>query len=57
MKYSVEITETLTKTIEVEADTIATAKEIVKQRYCDEEIILTADDFFEINFSVKHPTN
>ena len=29
MKYSVEITETLTKTIEVEADTMATAKEII----------------------------
>jgi len=36
---------------------MATAKEIVKQRYCNEEIILTADDFFEINFSVKYPIN
>ena len=57
MKYSVEITGTLTKTVEVEVDTMATAKEIVKQRYRDEEIILTADDFFEINFRFKYPTN
>ena len=57
MQHSVEVTETLTRIVEVKADTMASAKEIIEQRYRDEEIVLTADDFKEVTFSVKYPTN
>ena len=54
MTYSVEITETLSRTIEIEADNRGSAKEKVKQLYRDEEIVLTADDFKEVIISVKY---
>ncbi len=45
MKYKVEITEYLQKTIEVEADNEDDALEKVESAYYNEEIVLSADDF------------
>ena len=53
-RYSVEIKETLSRTIEVEAKTRNEAQEIAKQLYRKEEIVLTTDDFVGVVFSVKY---
>lgn len=45
MKYKVEITEYLQKTIEVDAKDKNEAYYKVKQMYDNEEIVLSADDF------------
>ena len=45
MKYKVEITEYLQKTIEVDAKDEKEAYSKVKQMYDDEKIVLSADDF------------
>ena len=45
MKYKVEITEFLQKTIEVDAQDEKEAYSKVKQMYDDEKIVLSADDF------------
>lgn len=43
--YKIEITETLKRVIEVEADSIESAVEKVQQQYDNEEIVLDSDDF------------
>ena len=47
MKYLVEIKETLSKQLKVEADTADEAIRQVKKLYHDSEIVLTADDFVD----------
>ena len=47
MEYFVEIKETLSKQLRVEADTAEEAICQVKKQYSDSEIVLTADDFVE----------
>lgn len=44
MKYAVEIKETLSKIVIVEAPDYGTAEQMVYDAYRDEEIILTADN-------------
>ena len=43
-KYTVEITETLQKRVEVEAESLTEAHKKAKEKYYDEEIILGAED-------------
>lgn len=45
MKYKVMITETLEETLEVEACSWHEAELIVRGMYCNEEIMLTADNY------------
>ena len=52
MKYKVEITEYLQKTIEVEADNEIDALEKVELDYYDEKIVLSADDFIDKEIKV-----
>ena len=47
MKYLVEIKETLSKQLRVEADSAEEAICQVKKQYRDSKIILTADDFVD----------
>jgi hypothetical protein len=54
LKYSVEIKETLSRRIEIEAATRNEAQEIAKQLYREEKIVLTADDFTEVNFATLY---
>ena len=54
MKYSVEVKETLFRLVEVEAESMNEAKEITEKLYKNEEIVLTADDFKGVNFSVQY---
>lgn len=52
MRFIVEITETLTKQVEVEAENAEMARSKVKEMWDDEEIVLTGDDFWEVQFEV-----
>lgn len=47
MEYLIEIKETLSKQLKVEADTVDEAISQVKKQYRDSKIILTADDFVD----------
>lgn len=47
MKYNIEITETLSRVITVEAPTAEQARERVEQAYNDEEIVLNYNDCVE----------
>lgn len=53
MKYDVEITEILRRTVQVEAEDLYDAEEKVQNLWNDGEVILTADDFVEANFRGK----
>ena len=50
MKYPVEITETLQRTIEVEADSRADAEEKAEELWDKEEIVLDSNDFQGASF-------
>ena len=47
MKYLVEIKETLSKQLKVEADTADEAIRQIRKLYHNSEIVLTADDFVD----------
>ncbi|MBR4560459.1 MAG: DpnD/PcfM family protein [Bacteroidales bacterium] len=47
MEYLIEIKETLSKQVNVEADSAEEAICQVKKQYLDSKIILTADDFVD----------
>ena len=51
-KYKVEIQETLSRLIEVEADSESDAWEIVSKQYRNSEIILGGDDFEDYTINV-----
>ena len=51
-EYDVVITETLQKTVTVEATSATQAKEIVERNWNDSEYILDADDFKGVQFYV-----
>ena len=53
MKYRIEIIETLSRTIEIEADSEESAVEKVRQKYQNCDIILDASDYLETEISVK----
>jgi len=44
-KYTIEITETLTRIVSIEAETEYEAERIVREKYKNCEIVLDADDF------------
>jgi flagellar biosynthesis regulator FlbT len=52
--YKVVIVETLSRTIEVEADKAYDAVQIVKEMYNDEEYVLDADDLEAVEFMVRN---
>lgn len=54
MKYQINITEQLTKTVEVEAENVQEAIEKAKNSYYDGEegFILTGDDFVDTEFEM-----
>lgn len=51
-EYQVRIRETLEKTVTVEAESAAQAKEIVERNWGNEDYILDADHFQGVTFSV-----
>lgn len=46
MKYTVVIVETLSRKVEVEAADAREAKQIIAEQYNNEQIVLSADDFY-----------
>lgn len=52
MKYKIEITETLQRQIEIEANSKEEAEKIAKQKYQNEEIVLSSDDYVNTSISV-----
>ena len=46
MKYTVVIVETLSKKVEVDAADALEAKQIIAEQYNNEQIVLSADDFY-----------
>jgi len=52
MKYMVEIVETLSKTVEVEADSEQEAYSKVEADYADETIVLDDTNFIDTVFTV-----
>ena len=52
MKYNITITETLEKTIEIEAENETNAIDIARDKYNKEEVILTADDLKYTDFGI-----
>ena len=56
MKYTVVITETLQRKIEVEAESEREAIGEVEERWYGSEIVLIADDFTRVEFSVAEDT-
>ena len=52
MKYQVEITETLQKTVEVEAESERDAISKVEDQYYNSEIELDASDFIDTVFEI-----
>lgn len=50
MKYKVTITETLKRTVEVEAASYMQAQNIAEDMYNNEDIVLDYNDFYEVNF-------
>ena len=51
MKYIVEISETLQRKVEVEADNPADAIQEIKDKYYNNEIVLNADDYVDESVS------
>lgn len=54
--YKIEITDTLQKQIEVEASSKEEAERIVKERYRNEEIVLSSSDHIETKISAIQQT-
>jgi|TARA_Y100000004_G_C8929366_1_gene419208 hypothetical protein len=51
-KFKIEVIETLSKVIEVEANSEVEANVILSQKYHDEEIILDSSDHLSTEFKV-----
>lgn len=52
MKYQVEIEETLTRVIEVEANSESEAWELADKQYRNSDVVLGADDYEDYNIRV-----
>lgn len=53
-EYEVTITETLQKTVNVEASSKDEAEQIAEDMWRDEEIVLTAEDFTEVEYKADN---
>jgi len=51
-KFIIEIEEQLSKRIEIEANSEDEAYSLVRKMYYDEEIVLTENEFVQVDFNV-----
>jgi len=51
MEFKMRVTETLVKTVTINAEDIEDAEDIVRQKYDNQEIVLSSDDFLDVDFS------
>jgi hypothetical protein len=54
MKYKVTIEELLVRQVEIEADSPKEAMDKVHEKYKNEEIVLTPDDFSEVTIGINN---
>lgn len=52
MKYRVEVTETLQRIIEIDAESSEEAESKVRRQYRNEDIVLDSADFIDVEFEV-----
>ncbi len=52
MKFFVEITETLQRTVEVEAETVEGSERLVREAYRGGEVVLSSEDCVAAEFAV-----
>ena len=52
MKYIVEVTETLQRIIEIDAESNMEAESKVRRQYLNEDIVLDSADFIDVEFEV-----
>ena len=57
MKYRVDISEILKATVYIEANNESEAMGIAKQMYNNCDIILSADNFEDVNFTITEENN
>ena len=57
MKYNVKISEVLSNTVTVEANSTEEALELAKKKYLDCEVILMSDNFEHTEFIVEETEN
>lgn len=53
-EFEVTITETLQKTVSIEAETKEEAKQLVEDMWKDGDIILDADDFADVEYAADN---
>lgn len=53
MKYKVEIKETLVREVEIEAESRADAEQKIEDKWKNEEIVLSSDDFSFVNYTAS----
>lgn len=53
MRWKVTIRETLVRVVEVEADDICEAEDLVRSQYDAGDIVLEADDFSDVEIEAK----
>ncbi len=52
-KFTLELTETLSRTISIEASSPEEAYDIARQKYHNEEIVLDSSDYVDTEIKVK----
>ena len=52
MNYKVEIKETLSRIIDIEADNEEGAMREAKKQYMNEDVVLNAEDYIDTEFSI-----
>lgn len=50
-EYEVTITETLQKTVSIEAESSEEAERLIEDMWKDSEIILDSDDFYDVSYA------
>lgn len=53
MEFDVEITETLQRSVHVDASSCEEAVQLVRNAYRNEEVVLGADDFMSVEIKVE----
>lgn len=53
MTYEVEIRETLSKNVEIEAANKLEALDFIKKKYKECEIVLNSEDFIKVEYFIK----
>lgn len=53
MKFKATVTETLSRTVKIEANNVDEAMQEIEKMYSNGDIVLTADDFMDSSTSFK----